>query len=99
MTLLQKAITFLKSWKTTLSGIVPIIISLLVATGVIDADPQAVNDGVGTVIDTGVSTLENIIALIAASVGVIGLFSKDGDKTSEEVFTKNTLNTKRAKDN
>ena len=69
------------SWKTTLLGFIPIILSLLIMLGVIDVEDQAtIQEGVNQVVSNAEGGLDNIIALISAVVGLIGVFSKDGDK-------------------
>ena len=70
-----------KSWKTTLLGFIPIILSLLIMLGVIKVDDQAaVQEGVNQIVANAEGGLDNIVALISAVVGLIGIFSKDGDK-------------------
>jgi len=70
-----------KSWKTTLLGFIPIILSLLIMLGVINVEDQAViQQGVDQVVANAEGGLDNIVALISAVVGLIGVFSKDGDK-------------------
>lgn len=66
-------IKFLKNWKTTVLGIVPLIFSLLVGLGIVDVNPSEVTVATENVFDTA-------IAFISAIVGLIGLFSKDGDQ-------------------
>ncbi len=79
----------LKSWKTTLTGIVPLITALLVGVGVIDLEQStAIIDGVEVVFNSADSILNEVIGAIAFFGGLIGLFSKDGDKSSEEVGIK-----------
>lgn len=71
----------LKSWKTTVLGFVPIILSLLIMLGVITVeDKQIVTDSVNQAFDSASGGLDNVMALISAVVGLIGVFSKDGDK-------------------
>jgi len=71
----------LKSWKTTVLGFVPIILSLLLMLGVITVDDQqVVTDSVNQAFDSASGGVDNILALISAVVGLIGVFSKDGDK-------------------
>ena len=71
----------LKSWKTTVLGFVPIILSLLLMLGVITVDDQqVVSDSVNQAFDSASGGVDNILALISAVVGLIGVFSKDGDK-------------------
>jgi len=71
----------LKSWKTTVLGFVPIILSLLLMLGVITVeDQQVVADSVNQAFDSASGGVDNILALISAVVGLIGVFSKDGDK-------------------
>lgn len=70
-----------KSWKTTLLGFVPIILSLLIMLGVINVEDQAaIQEGVNQIASNAESGLDNVIALISGVVGLIGIFSKDGDK-------------------
>lgn len=70
-----------KSWKTTLLGFIPIILSLLIMLGVINVEDQAViQQGVDQVVANAEGGLDNIVALISAVVGLIGVFSKDSDK-------------------
>lgn len=70
-----------KSWKTTLLGFVPIILSLLIMLGVINVeDQQAIQEGVNQIALHAEGGLDNIVALLSAVVGLIGIFSKDGDK-------------------
>ena len=69
------------SWKTTLLGFVPIILSLLIMLGVVKVeDQQAVQEGVNAIVENAEGGLDNILALISGVVGLIGIFSKDGDK-------------------
>ncbi len=71
----------LKSWKTTVLGFVPIILSLLLMLGVITVDDQqVVTQSVNEAFDSASGGVDNILALISAVVGLIGVFSKDGDK-------------------
>ena len=71
----------MKSWKTTVLGFVPIILSLLLMLGVITVeDQQVVADSVNQAFDSASGGVDNILALISAVVGLIGVFSKDGDK-------------------
>lgn len=71
----------LKSWKTTVLGFVPIILSLLLMLGVINVeDQEVVNQSVNQAFDSASGGVDNILALISAVVGLIGVFSKDGDK-------------------
>ena len=71
----------LKSWKTTVLGFVPIILSLLLMLGVITVDDQqVVSQSVNEAFDSASGGVDNILALISAVVGLIGVFSKDGDK-------------------
>ena len=70
-----------KSWKTTLLGFVPIILSLLIMLGVVSVDDQAaIQQGVSDVFANAEGGLDNVLALISGVVGLIGIFSKDGDK-------------------
>lgn len=70
-----------KSWKTTLLGFVPIILSLLIMLGVINVEDQAViQQSVNDIALNSETGLDNIIAIISGVVGLIGIFSKDGDK-------------------
>lgn len=70
-----------KSWKTTLLGFVPIILSLLIMLGVINVEDQAaIQQGVNDIALSAETGLDNIIALISGVIGLIGIFSKDGDK-------------------
>ena len=71
----------IKSWKTTVLGFVPIILSLLLMLGVITVDDQqVVTQSVNEAFDSASGGVDNILALISAVVGLIGVFSKDGDK-------------------
>lgn len=70
-----------KSWKTTLLGFVPIILSLLIMLGVVSVEDQAaIQQGVSDVFANAEGGLDNILALISGVLGLIGIFSKDGDK-------------------
>ena len=84
---MQKIITFLRNWKTTLAGVIPLAIAVLVAVGVIDVDGQEVANAVDGTLESAISTLEALVAVIGGAVGLIGLFAKDGDKSTEEVET------------
>ena len=66
-----------KSWKTTILGAASLIISALVAFGVFSPEDSV---GANQII---ISMVENIGALITAIVGVIALFTRDNDVTSE----------------
>jgi len=78
---MSKLTEALKSWKTTVLGIVPIILSLLIMLGVISVGDQAVvTESVNQVFDNASGGVDNVLALISAVVGLIGVFSKDGDK-------------------
>ena len=69
------------SWKTTLLGFIPIILSLLIMLGVVKVEDQAaVQEGVNQIVNNAEGGLDNILALISGVVGLIGIFSKDGDK-------------------
>lgn len=77
----MKLSEIVKNWKTTLLALIPIAISILVMTGVISVEDQvAVQDGVTQVIESADVSVTAILALISGISGVIGLFSKDGDK-------------------
>lgn len=68
------------NWKTTLMSIVPIVLSLLLVTGVIDLEKQSALQSAGTETLNGLEVgLNGIIAAIAAAIGGIGLFAKDGE--------------------
>lgn len=69
------------SWKTTLLGFIPIILSLLIMLGVVSVEDQAaIQQGVNDVFANAEGGLDNILALISGVLGLIGVFSKDGDK-------------------
>lgn len=69
------------SWKTTLLGFIPIILSLLIMLGVVTVEDQAaIQQGVSDVFSNAEGGLDNILALISGVLGLIGVFSKDGDK-------------------
>lgn len=68
------------NWKTTLMSIVPIVLSLLLVTGVIDLEKQSALQSAVTETLNGLDVgLNGIIAAIAAAIGGIGLFAKDGE--------------------
>lgn len=70
-----------KSWKTTIVGFVPLVLSLLIMLGIIDpAHQSAITEGVSNVLDNAESSVNSVLAVLSAAVGLIGLFSKDGDK-------------------
>lgn len=80
----MKIKTIITNWKTTLLGILPAGLALLIAVGVIDFEQQtAIIDGVEVVFDAADSVLNDVIGVIAAVSGIIGLFSRDADKSSE----------------
>ena len=69
------------SWKTTLLGFIPIILSLLIMLGVVKVEDQAaVQEGVNQIVNNAEGGVDNILALISGVVGLIGIFSKEGDK-------------------
>jgi len=74
---MKKFIGMLKNWKTTVVGIVPLLISVLALTGVIQITPE---DATGAVN----GTFDAVIELLLAAVGLMGLFGRDADKSSEE---------------
>lgn len=85
----MKFSVMLKNWKTTLMGVFPAILGTLVAFGVIDLEQNsAIIDGVSVAFDTADTLVNEIVAAIAYFAAIIGLFSKDGDKSSEEVGIK-----------
>ena len=68
------------NWKTSLMSIVPIVLSLLLVTGIIDLEKQqALQEAARTTLDGLDVGLNGIIAAIAAAIGGIGLFAKDGE--------------------
>lgn len=69
---------FAKSWKTTITGVASFAIGGLVAFGVFSPDDAAVAN------TSVVNMIEQVSALIFTITGVIGLFSRDNDVTSEE---------------
>ena len=76
----------LRSWKSTLSGFLPLLGAILIALGWIDLEQQTVViDGVETIIDSADSLLNELIAILGAASGIGLIFSKDGDKKSEDV--------------
>ncbi|MAT89618.1 MAG: hypothetical protein CMC35_02905 [Flavobacteriaceae bacterium] len=80
----MKLKAILANWKTTLLGVLPAILAVLIAFGIIDLEQQtAIVDGTEVVFDTVDSILNEVIAAIASIGAVIGLFSRDADKTSE----------------
>ena len=72
----------LKSWKTTVLGAVSLIVSGLVAFGVFSP-----TDGVDAN-QIVVSMVENVGALITGILGVIALFARDNDVSSESAGAK-----------
>lgn len=71
-----------KSWKTTVVGIIALVVSALLMFGIIDTEQADVLKENSNII------ADNIEAIILAVVGVIGLFARDNDKTSEDVGAK-----------
>lgn len=81
----MKIKAIISNWKTTILGILPAGLALLIALGFIDFEQQtAIIDGVSVVFDASDSILNEVLAAIAAVSGVIGLFSRDADKSSED---------------
>ena len=72
----------LKSWKTTVLGAASLIISALVAFGVFSPEDSV---GANQII---VSMVENIGSLITAIVGIIAMFTRDNDVSSETAGAK-----------
>lgn len=70
---MSKFVEMLSNWKTTIVGIVPLIVGLLVAFGFISVNPQEVAEGVS-------NTFDSIVALVSSALGLGLLFSKDADK-------------------
>ena len=71
----------IKSWKTTIVGLVPLVLSLLIMLGVITPDHQEqINAGVNSVLDSAELSINAVLAVVSGAVGLIGIFSKDGDK-------------------
>jgi len=78
--------TFIQNWKTTLMGLLPAIVGVLVMLGVIDLEKQqAVIDGAVVVIDSVDGVTNEVVGAVLAFTALIGLFAKDGDKTSEQL--------------
>ena len=69
---------FKGSWKTTLSGIFALIVSALVFAGVFSPDDATVANA------AVVSLIENVGAIIASVIGVIGLFARDNNVSSRK---------------
>lgn len=75
---MNNVIAWLQSNKLTILGVVSSVVSIAVAFGFIDLEQQTmIVDGVETVIDSGVTTLETVIAFVSAAAGLIGIFGKD----------------------
>lgn len=73
---------FSKSWKTTVAGATSLIVAGLVAFGVFTPEDAA------TANEAVTSMIENIGAIILTIGGVIGLFARDNDVTSEKAGAK-----------
>ena len=71
-------ILFLKNWKTTLAGFIPFVVALLKYTGVINIQPDEFAEQFGNVFD-------GLILFFSGLVALIGLFAKDGDKSTEDL--------------
>lgn len=70
-------LAMLRNWKTTVIGLVPLVASLLSALGVVQFTPEEATEAVG-------GAFEGIIAAILGVIGLIGLFSRDADKSSQD---------------
>lgn len=73
---------FKSSWKTSIAGAASLIIGALVAFGIFTPDDAA------TANEALTSMIENVGALIFAIGGIIGLFARDNDVTSESAGAK-----------
>lgn len=62
-------------------GLVPLVLSLLIVLGVITPDHQEqIKTGVNSVLDSAEMGIDAVLAVVSGAVGLIGIFSKDGDK-------------------
>jgi len=76
---MKKTVEFLKSWKTSVAGTMALVLGLLVSFGVIEKD-QA--DVVSSSSEGIAGHLSEILLYV---MGLIGIFSKDGDKSTEDI--------------
>lgn len=74
---MSKFLAMLRNWKTTVLGLVPLIAALLGGLGVVSFTPDEAVQAVGEAFD-------GIISLILGVIGLIGLFSRDADKSSQD---------------
>ena len=83
--------TIIKNWKTSILGLIPLLAGLLTITGIISISPEqvtAVTAGVNKVSETLISGQDLITGILEMAVGLGLIFTKDGDKTSEELGIK-----------
>lgn len=73
----MKLASIIKNWKTSILGLIPLVAALLGALGVVEFTPEQAQEAVGNAFD-------GIIEMILAIVGLIALFSRDADKSSED---------------
>lgn len=72
----------MKSWKTTVLGVVSALLAVLVGFGILTPEDSA------TANDAVVALIEQIGGIILTVTALLGLFSRDNDKTSEQVGAK-----------
>lgn len=78
---MNNLIAMLKNWKTTVLGFIPFLAGILNYTGVISIVPEEALSQVGHAFD-------GLIAVGGAIVFVIGLVSRDADKSSKKTGLK-----------
>lgn len=69
---------FTKSWKTSVLGAASLVTAGLVVFGVFTSEDAATANGAIA------NMIEHISAIILSITGIIGLFARDNDITSEE---------------
>ena len=75
---MSKIIAFLTNWKTSMTGIIQAVLSILVLTGVIDIEQSEVIE------ESTNSLAESLLGAILALQAIGNLFARDADKTSED---------------
>lgn len=69
----------LKSWKTTIAGLIAIVLTMLFAAEIIDIETKTEFSHLSNML------LEHVEGVVALAAGMILLFAKDPDEDEEEV--------------
>lgn len=78
---MEKLVIFLRSWKTTLLGLLPFLVALANYTGLVQIQPDEFYEAFGNAFD-------GLILFFGSIIALIGVFAKDGDKSSNQLKIK-----------